>query len=81
MIAGSEIGNGFASSLTEKLSPALSFAMIARRVGSERAAKVRSRAGSLHLTIWLSVGSWARDVNAPRGNNFHDAVRRNFFCR
>ncbi len=46
MIAGSETGNGFASSLTERLSPALSFAMIARRVGSERAAKVRSKAGS-----------------------------------
>ncbi len=44
--AGSETGNGFASSLTDRLSPALSFAMIARRVGSESAAKVRSRVGS-----------------------------------
>ena len=46
MIAGSDTGNGFASSLTDRLSPVLSCAMMARRVGSESAAKVRSKAGS-----------------------------------
>ena len=46
MIAGSETGNGLASSLTDWLSPALSWAMIARRVGSESAANVRSKAVS-----------------------------------
>jgi hypothetical protein len=45
MIAGSETGNGFANSLTERLSPALSCATIARRVGSDSAANVRSSAG------------------------------------
>ena len=42
MTAGSDTGNGLASSLTDWLSPALSCATIARRVGSDRAAKVRS---------------------------------------
>lgn len=42
--AGSDIGKGLASSLTETLVPALSCASIARRVGSARAAKVRSSA-------------------------------------
>jgi hypothetical protein len=46
MIAGSDTGNGLASSLTDRLLPALSWAMIARRVGSESAAKVRSKVGS-----------------------------------
>ena len=46
MIAGSDTGNGFANSLTDRLSPALSCATMARRVGSERAAKVRSNARS-----------------------------------
>jgi hypothetical protein len=46
MTAGSDTGNGFASSLTDRLSPALSLATIARRVGSDSAAKVRSSAGS-----------------------------------
>ena len=44
MIAGSDTGNGLASSLTDRLSPALSWATIARRVGSESAANVRSKA-------------------------------------
>ena len=42
MTAGSDTGNGFASSLTETCLPALSLATIARRVGSDSAAKVRS---------------------------------------
>ena len=46
MIAGSETGKGFASSLTERLSPVLSCAINARRVGSDRAENVRSRARS-----------------------------------
>ena len=41
--AGSDIGSGRASSLTEALIPLLSRASSARRVGSARAAKVRSR--------------------------------------
>lgn len=40
--AGSDIVNGFASSLTERLSRSLNCASSARRVGSARAAKVRS---------------------------------------
>ena len=45
MTAGSETGNGRASSLTETLSCSFSCASSARRVGSERAANVRSSAG------------------------------------
>ncbi len=41
MIAGSDTGNGLASSLTVTL-PSVSRATIARRVGSESAANVRS---------------------------------------
>lgn len=55
MTAGSDIGKGLANSLTETLVPALSCARIARLVGSASAAKVRSRALSLYLTIRLSV--------------------------
>jgi hypothetical protein len=44
MIAGSDIGNGRASSLTDSPSLSPSRASIARRVGSESAAKVRSSA-------------------------------------
>jgi len=43
MIAGSDIGNGRASSLTETASVSLNRANNARRVGSESAEKVRSR--------------------------------------
>jgi hypothetical protein len=43
MTAGSDIENGRANSLTEKLCRSLSRAMSARRVESESAAKVRSR--------------------------------------
>ena len=44
--AGSDIGNGRASSLTEALVPLFRRARSARRVGSARAAKVRSRVAS-----------------------------------
>jgi hypothetical protein len=44
MTAGSDIGKGFANSLTETLVPSLSCASIARRVGSARAENVRSSA-------------------------------------
>ena len=46
MTAGSDIGRGRASSLTEALIPLFKRASRARRVGSARAAKVRSRAAS-----------------------------------
>lgn len=45
MIAGSETGNGRASSETESSSPSPNRAISARRVGSARAAKVRSSTG------------------------------------
>ena len=44
MIAGSDMANGRASSLTERLACSPSWAMSARRVGSASAAKVRSSA-------------------------------------
>lgn len=44
MTAGSDMATGLASSLTERLSFSLSRASSARRVGSARAAKVRSSA-------------------------------------
>ena len=47
MTAGSDTANGSASSLTVRLFPSPSRAMIARRVGSERAAKVRSSGPAL----------------------------------
>ena len=43
MTAGSDMANGLASSLTERASFSLNRASSARRVGSARAAKVRSR--------------------------------------
>jgi len=46
MTAGSDIENGWASSLTERLSFSTSRASKARRVGSERAANVRSSVAS-----------------------------------
>ena len=42
MTAGSDMANGLASSLTERASFSLNRASSARRVGSARAAKVRS---------------------------------------
>jgi hypothetical protein len=56
MIAGRETGNGFASSLTDRFSSSASRARSARRVGSESAAKVRSRVSPEYLTIRFSVG-------------------------
>jgi len=44
MTAGSDIAKGLAKSLIETLSASLKRASNARRVGSARAAKVRSRA-------------------------------------
>jgi hypothetical protein len=55
MTAGSDIENGCASSLTDTASLSLSRTRSARRVGSESAAKVRSRAASSYLTIKLSI--------------------------
>ena len=46
MMAGSDIANGCASSLTERLSFSIRRASMARLVGSERAAKVRSSVAS-----------------------------------
>ena len=54
--AGSDISNGSASSLTESALLASNCARSARRVGSARAAKVRSSSAALYLTIWLSYG-------------------------
>jgi hypothetical protein len=51
MIAGNDMANGLASSLTERPSLSLNRASSARRVGSERAAKVRSSAMSPYLTM------------------------------
>jgi hypothetical protein len=53
MIAGSDTENGRANSLTERRGFSASRASIARRVGSESAAKVRSSAVAvfLYLTI------------------------------
>jgi hypothetical protein len=46
MIAGNENANGAASSLTDRSGSSASRITSARRVGSDRAAKVRSSAGS-----------------------------------
>jgi hypothetical protein len=60
MIAGSDMANGAASSLTEIVSRSESRASSARRVGSASAAKVRSRICSEYLTIWFSIGANVR---------------------
>lgn len=54
-IAGSDIGNGSASSLTDRPGLSASRTTSARRVGSARAANVRSRAELRTLTTWLSI--------------------------
>jgi hypothetical protein len=46
MIAGSDTANGSASALTERSGSDASRMTSARRVGSDKAAKVRSSAGS-----------------------------------
>ncbi len=55
MIAGSETGNGAASSLTDRQGADASRITSARRVGSASAAKVRSSGELESLTIWLSI--------------------------
>jgi hypothetical protein len=55
MTAGSDTENGRASSLTDRLDPSPSCANSARRVGSDKAAKVRLSVASLYLTIWFSI--------------------------
>src|SRR5207247_8097948 len=62
-MAGRDTSNGSASSDTED-SPWLRCAMIARRVGSARAAKTASRE-SARLTIWLSM-PWDRALAQVR---------------
>jgi len=68
MTAGNEIGNGFASRLTDRPGSAASRITSARRVGSASAAKVRSRAGLETLTMWLTIGRAGGAVNALSGN-------------
>ncbi len=55
MTAGSDILNGDASSLTDRAGRSASRITSARRVGSDSAAKVRSRLASENLTIWFSI--------------------------
>jgi hypothetical protein len=55
MIAGSDMSNGAASSLTDRSGTAASRVTSARRVGSDSAAKVRSSVASKNLTIWFSI--------------------------
>lgn len=62
-MAGSEMSNGSASSVTDH-SPRASLARIARRVGSASAENVASREPSLYLTTRLNIGRRAPDVNA-----------------
>jgi hypothetical protein len=53
-MAGSETSNGAASSVTEE-SPNESRSNMARRVGSAKAAKVKSRVSVKYLTMWLII--------------------------
>ena len=55
MIAGSDTSNGAASSLTERSGSPANRITSARRVGSDRAAKVRSSGELRKLTIWFSI--------------------------
>ena len=55
MIAGSDMANGSASSLTDNVSRSDNRASSARRVGSDNAVKVRSSTCSLYLTMWFSI--------------------------
>ena len=64
MTAGSDTGNGRASSVTESV-PSRSRAMSARRVGSARAANVRSSEGVAYLTIKLSLSRCPDFVKRP----------------
>jgi hypothetical protein len=51
MIAGNDTANGFASALIDKSGCSASRANNARRVGSAKAAKVRSSGASPYLTM------------------------------
>ena len=66
MIAGSDIENGCANSLTDIPRVPSSRASNARLVGSARAAKVRSRTASLYLTIRFSIDPNPDFVKARR---------------
>ena len=63
MTAGSETGNGAASSVTDSSGSPASRSTIARRVGSASAAKARSSWALVNSTIWLSIAMRRRDVN------------------
>ncbi len=63
MMAGNDTAKGFASSLTEMRSWVSSCASSARRVGSDNAAKVRSRMASEYLTIRFSIAVKQSRVN------------------
>ena len=55
MTAGNDIENGLASSLTDRPLSSLSRASSARRVGSESAAKVRSKVRFLAVSLYLTI--------------------------
>ena len=75
MMAGSDIEKGSASSLTDRLLFALNRASRARRVGSARAANVRSSTGGLHLTIRLTFRGGLRACQAATISVAHQRVR------
>ena len=55
--AGKDMSKGLANSVTVA-PPWANLANMARRVGSERAEKVRLREGTLLLTIWLNISTF-----------------------
>ena len=55
MTAGNDIENGLASSLTDRPLSSLSRASSARRVGSESAAKVRSKLQFMVVSLYLTI--------------------------
>jgi hypothetical protein len=84
MTAGSDMGSGRASSLTERPSRVPSCASRARRVGSASAAKTASREGPEHLTIWLGIDCEMVAVKRPLSpDDAHWAVsiQVDAFCR
>jgi hypothetical protein len=76
MTAGSDIENGAASSVTEISGCPASRITSARRVGSESAAKVRSRAASENLTIWFSIGATKAESIAIWLHSIHRPLKR-----
>ena len=64
-MAGSEMGNGSASSVTE-VGPLASRASIARRVASPSAEKVASIGLDLYLTIWLNINDCLAHVKVKK---------------